>query len=595
MTRMTRSRKMQSRRWTVAQPHEAARGLADTLRTSELVAQILLNRGVIEPSDCLSFLQPSLKTLHEPSLIPGCMQGCARIARAIREQEQIVIYGDYDADGITAVAILWHAIRLLGGKVRYYIPHRVEEGYGLNAEAIAQICQDGAKLIVSVDCGVTAIEPAQVARDKGVDLIVTDHHEWKNDDAGNPILPDCHTIVHPRLPGGPIYPNANLCGAGVAFKVAWGIGQSLSGASKVSDELRGFLIDALAFAGLGTIADVVPLVGENRIIAHFGLGGLKQSKLTGIRALIAQSGLDGQKLDSTHVGFLLAPRLNAAGRMGHAKLAVEMLTDASHERAIEIATELDRANRERQSTERDILAQALAQVEEMQLIERDAAAIVVGDVGWHEGVVGIVASRLVDKYHRPAIVVALNETLGKGSGRSVDGFHLTQALQAVAHTLEGFGGHEMAAGIKVAPASFETFREAFLDYAKQTIDRQLLVPELRLDCDAELKQITHALVTDLKRLGPFGRGNPKPLIRCRNLTLTSAPRRVGKTGDHLQLYMKQNNTLMKGIAFGAGEYFDQLQPGSTIHVAAEPQLNEFQGRVTVELEIKDLQCSEEKS
>ncbi len=609
---------MKPRRWNVAASDDRAAELADRLKTSKVVAQILLNRGLIEIDDCQRFLKPNLRTLHEPSLIPGMTAASKVVADAIAAGKQIVIYGDYDVDGITAVTILWHAISMLGGKVKYYIPHRVEEGYGLNCDAIKQICDEGAELIITVDCGITAIEPCQVAIERGVQMVITDHHEWKESEEVSNVecgmsndniesapnstldtrhstlkLPGATAIVHPRLPcDGPAYPNEHLCGSGVAFKLAWGIGQALNGASRVNEKLKAFLVEAMALAALGTIADVVPLVGENRILAYFGLGGLKQSKLNGLQALIRSADLGGKNIDSYHVGFLLAPRLNACGRMGHAKLAVEMLTDASPDRADEIATFLEQQNRQRQNTERAILDQALAQIEEQQFIQNNARAIVVGGVGWHPGVIGIVASRIVDRFHRPTIVVAIGDEIGQGSGRSIDGFHLANALEEVSHTLQSHGGHEMAAGLKVKPDQFEAFRNAFLQYANNSVDPTTLVPELKLECDTELVYVNEALVKELERLGPFGRGNPRPLLRCRNLSLTAAPRRVGKTGDHLQLHLKQNNVIMKAIAFGAGELFEKLKEGTQIDVAVQPQINEFNGYRSVELEVKDLQIIE---
>ncbi len=348
-----------SKRWKLDPPNAAAGELAERLRVSPIVGQLLLNRGISDFENAQAFLRPSLLALADPNLLPGLTDAAQRIAGAIRDREKIVIYGDYDVDGITATSILWHAITLLGGVVETYIPHRIDEGYGLNAEALGQIVDAGAKLIVTVDCGITAIEPARIARERGVDLIVTDHHQWHGDP---PMLPDCRGVVHPRLKGG-AYPNPHLCGAGVAFKLAWGIGQAIGGAVRVSESFRGFLVEATALAALGTIADVVPLVGENRVLAHFGLSGLAASKLTGIRALIESTALTGKSLDTYDVGFLLAPRLNACGRLGHAALAVEMLTTAGEARAREIAVYLEGQNRARQAVEKQILEQALAQIE----------------------------------------------------------------------------------------------------------------------------------------------------------------------------------------------------------------------------------------
>jgi single-stranded-DNA-specific exonuclease len=574
-------------KWTLAEPSDAAAQLGFSLNISPLIAQLLINRGMTEAEECRSFLRPSLKLLHDPLLIPNLGIAAERIARAIKDQKKIVIYGDYDVDGITGTAILWHAIRNLGGIVDYYIPHRIEEGYGLNVDAVKQICDGGAGLIVTVDCGVTAIDPAAAARERGVDLIVSDHHEW-HEEEGATTWPDCCAIVHPRMEQAVKYPNPHLCGAGVAFKLAWATGMAVSGAVKVSETFRNYLIDATALAALGTIADVVPLVGENRVLAHFGLGGLKASKLTGIQALIVAAGLSGQTLDSYHVGFLLGPRLNAAGRMGHARLAVEMLTTADGPRAEEIANFLEEQNRDRQAVEKQILGQALAQAEELKCSGEDCCGIVLGGVGWHPGVIGIVASRIVDRFHKPAIVVALGEGLGQGSGRSISGFHLAKALDACTAHLVGHGGHEMAAGLRIKPENFENFRRDFGEYARRTITAEMLVRQLRLDVRAELRFLNAGLVNDLKRLGPFGHGNRRPLLFLHDVELAAPPRRVGKTGDHLQLYVRQGETSMKCIAFGAGAMCDQLRPGMSLDLAAEPQVNEFNGRTSVELAVKDL-------
>jgi single-stranded-DNA-specific exonuclease len=571
---------------------EAAKQLADRLNVSPLVAQILLNRGLSDVESCQGFLRPSLKSLHDPNQLANLQTAAGRIARAIRDGQSIVIYGDYDVDGITATSILWHAIRTLGGKASYYIPHRTEEGYGLNTEAIAQLCDQGAQLIVTVDCGVTAIEQAKVAAERGVDLIITDHHEWKEreDEQGNRVadLPACHSIVHPRL-GGSDYPNPNLCGAGVAFKLAWGIGQAMNGSAKVDEMFRAFLLEATALAALGTIADVMPLVGENRILAHFGLGGLKQSKLIGVQALIESAGLSGQKLDSYHVGFLLAPRLNACGRMGHARLAVQMLTDADQAKSLEIARYLETQNRQRQQTERRILEEAMSQIASRGQDPQERRSIVLGSTDWHPGVIGIVASRLVERFHRPTILVAMNNGHGSGSGRSIAGFHLSRALDACHDCLESHGGHEMAAGLKLQSGRFEEFQNAFEEHARSVLKPHQLIPELAIECQVELSQMNEGLVNDLKRLGPFGNGNRQPVLCCRDVELAQPARRVGKTGEHLQLFVRQGDVFIKAVAFGFGGLVDQLKAGRRVDLAVEPSINQFNGRSSVELIVKDMQ------
>ena len=589
------------KRWRIAPASGDAGELAAAVGVSVVTAQLLINRGHVEPDDARKFLAPSLHELIDPLRLPGIAPAIDRIARAVRGRERIVVYGDYDVDGITATAILWHSLRALGGDVHYYVPHRIDEGYGLNAEAIAQLCDDGARLILTVDCGITAIAPVRVARDRGVDVIVTDHHEWKVVDRGDerstgevdatpsPLLPSATAIVHPRLPGVAAYANPHLCGAGVAFKVAWGVGLAMGGGTgRVPDVMKKLLVEMTALAALGTIADVVPLVGENRVLARWGLGGLKQSKLNGIRALIAACGLDDQKLDSFHVGFLLGPRLNAAGRMGHARLAVEMLTDASPARAAEIATYLESQNKLRQQTEREIVRAAIEQADALGMGDADCHAVVVGGAGWHAGVIGIVASRLVERFGKPAVVVALGDDgHAHGSGRSVGGFHLARAFDACKAHLKTCGGHEMAAGLGLDCDGFEAFRAAFLEHARATLDAALLVPRLRIDAVADLAGVTDALVTEFERLEPFGNANPKPLIALRGVTVTQT-KAVGKAGDHLQLFLRQGGRFMKGIAFHAGPMAAALPAGTVVDLAVEPGLNEWNGRVSVELMVKDI-------
>lgn len=557
---------------------------------SPLVAQVLIRRGIDTPDKARQFLRPSLMQLHDPRKLPGATVAAERIARAITAREKIVVFGDYDVDGVTATSILWHAITRLGGVVETYIPHRLDEGYGLNTDAIADICAAGAKLIVSVDCGITAVEPAAIAAKNHVDLIITDHHEWHTD-AGQdePHLPDCLAIVHPRLliPNEQPYPNPHLCGAGVAFKMAWAVGMAIAGSERVSDDFRAFLVDATALAALGTIADVVPLVDENRVLAAVGLAGLKQTHLSGIRALIESASLTGQSLDSYDVGFKLGPRLNACGRMGHAQLAVEMLTTASLERAAEIADFLEKQNRERQAIERVILEQAIEQARELGCEDENCPAVVLASDGWHAGVIGIVASRIVERLHRPTVMISLHDGIGQGSARSVPGFHLADALSACTQYLDGHGGHEMAAGLKMQPDQLANFRTAFADHARQTLTIEQRQPSIQLDATVTLAELTHAVVTDLHRIAPFGQGNRRPILYCPGVTVSAPPRRVGKAGDHMQLFVHQGSATMKGIAFGCGDAGDIIHSGAVLDLAVEASLNEWNARTSVELQIKD--------
>lgn len=568
--------------------------LARVLGTSGTVGTILAARGLRADDEeailaARRFLQPKLTDLHEPAGIPGLLPAATRLAKAIADGERIAIYGDYDVDGITATAILWHAFTLLGaadGSLLTYIPHRVDEGYGLNIDAIDKLADEGARVIVSVDCGITAVEQAKRARERGVHLIITDHHEWRAAEAG-PMLPNAFALVHPRLPGHPPYGNPDLTGAGVAFKLAWEVGKQVSGKDRVSDEMRGFLVEAMALAALGTIADVAPLLGENRVLARYGLGGLKHTKLRGLRALIESAGLNGKEIDSYHVGFLLGPRLNASGRMGHAELAVEMLTTAGPGRAREIADYLEGQNRQRQATERSIVDAAVEQVHDRGWDSPEWPAIVVDGEGWHVGVVGIVASRLVDRFHKPAVVLATDNGSSGGSARSVMGFHLAQALAECDDLLESHGGHAMAAGLRLETTNIEQFRERFIGVARRTLKPEDLVASMNVDAEVSLAQVREPLVQELDRLGPFGPGNARPVLVLRGLTILTA-RSCGKTGDHLQLLLDDGQRRMKGIAFGCGKLALQLKGGDKIDIAAIPQLNEWNGRVSVELQIKDL-------
>ncbi len=577
-------RESSAKQWIVAPAHPDAPRLAEQLKTSRLIAQILLNRGIDTADAGYEFLRPTPKQLHPPQTLHDLPRAAARIAEAIAHKQKIVIYGDYDVDGITATSILWRAIRLLGGAAEYYIPHRLEEGYGLNSAAIEQLIQHGAQLLISVDCGISAMEAAAVAERASVDLIITDHHQPCRDAQGQVQLPKCHSVVHPQLGD---YANRHLCGAGVAYKLAWGIGQACIGGAKVSDEFRQFLIDAAALAALGTVADVMPLLGENRALVHFGLGGLKQSPLLGIKALIASAGLDGQKLDSVHVGFALAPRLNACGRMGHAALAVKLFTEANEQEARQIADYLQGQNQERKKIEQAIFQQAAEQVETKQMAAEQFALVVSGE-DWHPGVIGIVASRLVERFHRPTLVICRNDSACQGSGRSIEGFDLADALAGCHDLLLSHGGHAMAAGLKVHPDQLEAFTARFFACARQSIEPESLLPRLKLDAEAGFKELTLAAVQELSRLEPCGQGNPRPTLLCGNVTLVCPPRRVGAAGEHLQLQLMRDDVRIKAIAFRAARWIDLLSAGRPVDLAVQPQINVYNNHRSVELLVRDV-------
>ncbi len=578
--------------WVIAPPWSGREALAGVLGVSPVVAHVLYNRGVADLATARSFLRPQFAELSPPESMPGAIPAARRIQEAIRGGERIVVFGDYDVDGITGVAILWHCLRLAGGQPRFYIPHRLEEGYGVNPQAVEALAADGTRLIITVDCGITAVAAAEVARRRGVDLIITDHHAPLRDETGRLILPEA-MIVHPSIPGsdGQTYPNPDLSGSGVAFKLAWAVAQLVSESRKVGPAFRDFLVEATSLAALGIIADVVPLKGENRIIACHGLRGLANSRLAGVQALIQASGLTGRKLSGYDIGFKLAPRLNAIGRMGHARLAVDLLTRASPDEAIRIAANLDQQNRARQTLERKIAAQAREMVVAEGQDGDTVRAIVLASEEWHAGVVGIVASRLVEEFGRPSVLIALDRGsgVGQGSGRSIRHFPLHTALSKCSEHLLSFGGHDAAAGLKVESKRVGDFRAAFQELAGRLLTPADLRPKLHIDDVADLEELDERLVADLSLLEPFGAGNPSPMLATDWLDLVGEPRAVGAGSSHLQLTLGNGRRQCRGVAFGMGRLRQELLDRRRCRVAFRPVLNEWNGRRSVEMQIEDFQ------
>lgn len=545
-----------------------------------LLAQLLLNRGVQTPAEVRPFLTPDFKALLPPEALPGASAAADRLAAAARDRQKIVLYGDYDVDGVTGTAILWHALKLAGADVSFYIPSRLEEGYGLNTDAIERIAADGAKLLVTIDCGITARDQAQRARELGIELIVTDHHEPRGQ------LPAAALIVHPTASG----PSANpdLSGSGVALKIAWALAQRASGTARVSQAFRDFLLDATALAALGLIADVVPLTGENRIITSYGLRHLGQATNPGLQALLEIANLSGKKsYDDYDVGFALAPRLNAIGRMGHARLAVELFTRADADRAREIAATLDAENRKRQEVERQLVKEAEALVVDKGFHRESCRGIVLASPAWHPGVIGIAAARLVDRFQRPTILIALEDSLGQGSGRSVRHFPLHEVLCACEQHLLSHGGHAMAAGVRLRADQVDAFTAAFQAEANQRLTPADLRPRLQLDDEVELGALTLEVADAVQRLAPFGTGNPRPRLATTPVELADTPRVVGQSGAHLQLSVRQGNVYRKAIAFGAGPQASDIAEHRHLRLAFEPLINEWNGQRKVELKVID--------
>ena len=570
-------------------PHdrEMIQALSRAAKVSPLIAQILLNRGLTEPQLVSEFLGAKLTQLHDPETLPGVAEAADRVVRAVRAGKKIVIYGDYDVDGVCATSILWLCLRLAGAEnVDYYIPHRVDEGYGVNGEAIRRLRDEqGAELIVTVDCGISAIEEARLARSLGIEFIVTDHHTI------GPEIPDADVVVHPRLPGSQ-YPFGELCGAGVAFKLAWQICKSFGDGKKASPHLRDYLVRSMGLVALATIADVVPLEGENRILVRSGLAGMFQDPPVGLRALMKVSGcLDKKKLTTGSVGFGMAPRINAAGRLERAMKAVEMLTTDDSLLAQTIAAELDQFNKKRQELEQTMVSEAHAMVAEQGGVS-GRGAIVLGKEGWHPGVIGIVASRLADVYHRPTIVIALDAEMGQGSGRSIPGVNLYEAISACSEGLLGFGGHSAAAGLKIPRAHFEAFATLFEQHCRETVEPERFHRILKVDAEVPLGVLTTRVVEEIESLEPHGMGNPKPLLIASDVRVVGDPRAVGERKNHLQFKVSQGGTIVKAIAWNLAERAKSLKSGSVCSLAFHVSINEWNGRREVQLEIKDFQFDE---
>jgi single-stranded-DNA-specific exonuclease len=562
--------------------------LSRSAGVAPLVAQVLINRGVTDPDRARTFLESRLNGLNDPSLLPGAVEAAERIVRAVRDDRPIVIYGDYDVDGVCGTSVLWAALRLAGAKrVSYYIPHRVEEGYGVNPDAVRRIAAEhpGA-LLVTVDCGISAVAEARLARELGLEMIVTDHHTIGDD------LPKAAVLVHPRLPGGS-YPFGDLCGAAVAFKLAWQVCKSFGDGKKASPHLRDYLVQSLGLVALATVADVVPLNDENRVLVRHGLAGMMGSPTTGMKALMRVAGCLGRsKLSAGAVGFNIAPRINAAGRLERAMRAVEMLTTGDGRLADEIADELNLVNARRQEVEREILQQALEHIRSEGGL-KDRGAIVLGRKGWHPGVIGIVASRLVDIYHRPTVVVAFGDEFAQGSARSVPGFNLYDAIKGCAEGLLSFGGHSAAAGVRMTEDHFPRFAERFEERCRTTLAPELREKVLHVDAEVPLPMLSLSVVEDLEKLEPHGMGNPRPLFLASRVRVVGEPRAVGDSKKHLQLKLGQGGSVFKAIGWNLAEKGKGLAHDVSCSVVFHVNVDEWNGLRRVQLEIKDFAATED--
>jgi len=571
--------------WKV-RPHDQAliASIGKLNDVSPVVAQLLASRGMTDRDQITEFLDKPFQNLRAPLLLPGVEVASGRIFEAIQTGQKVCIYGDYDADGMTATAILVRCIRLLGGDVSYFVPSRLDDGYGLNDDCLEKIAKDGARLVVTVDCGVASVHEAETAKRLGLDLIITDHHQYGDQ------LPEAIAIVHPALPGHD-YPFSGLCGAGVALKLAWAVCQKASGDQRVSESHRNFLLLALGLAAIGTVADVVPLLDENRLIVAHGLIFMHHETVIGLQHLMKLNKLDQKsKLDSQDIGFCIGPRLNAAGRLGQAQLGVELLTTDSPQRAAALSEYINELNSSRESLERRIQKSANKMIADQHLA--DEPALVLASRDWHKGVIGIVAGRLAEKYNRPTILIAQEEVAcGKpatGSGRTAGKVNLYEALQACKHHLVGCGGHRAAAGLRVMDEEIDNFRHAFCQYVEENTVPSDFESSLHIDLEVPLSHLTLGTMLELDKLAPFGMENRRPVFCSCGVKLAAPPKKIGGGERHLSLQVTQQGVTMRAVAFGGGEWADQLDYESGVYdFAFKPVINEFRGRRTVEMQIID--------
>ena len=550
---------------------DATRALASELRIPEALAAILVQRGLVSPETAKAFLRPDLERLTDPHRWADMPVAVELLATAVRENRPILVHGDYDVDGQCASAMLTRILRSAGATVFPFVPHRIRDGYDFGPAGLAEAQRVGAKLIVTCDCGITAVQAVAAARAAGIDVIVTDHHLPGDE------LPPANAVIDPRRPDC-TSEDKNLCGTGVAFKLA----QALVGVLGLSPNLPLHFLDYVALA---TIADVVPLVGENRILVRYGLKKLADSRWVGLRALIETAGLGGKPLRGAHVGFILAPRLNAAGRIGDANDGLRLLLTEDPREAGALARELETINARRQEMDQLILDEAIELVE--QTLQPTDAAIVLGNATWHPGVIGIVASRLVERYGRPTFLIGWDEAgeLGRGSGRSIPGFDLHGALHKVGGHLEKYGGHTMAAGFTIRRDQFDAFRVAFLGVAGELLTPDDLAPSQRVDLELPLASVNPELERLIRHLEPCGAGNPAPVFGVRNARAVGA-RRVGT--NHLRFTLDDGSAVLPAIGFRWADAVPEDWLTNPLDVAFRLERDDWQGRTSIQARIASL-------
>lgn len=553
---------------------EAAEKTARLYSLPPVIAALLLNRGISTEEQIRAFLSKSMKYVHNPMLLPDMDKAAARIGRAVREKEKIVIYGDYDVDGITSTVLMYSFLKELGADVDYYIPERNEEGYGINILAVNRLSKAGTKLLISVDCGITAVGEVELAKLQGMDVIITDHHTCQEK------LPRAEAVINPKIPDCG-YPFESLAGVGVALKLM--LACAMDAGLNATEYFNKYAV----LAAIGTVADVVPLTDENRIIVNKGLSMLADSGNAGLEALIASAGLDGRPMNNAAIAFGLAPRLNAAGRLGSAKTAVELLLCEDKARAAELAAELEAENTSRRAAEQEIFDAALKIIENDAELEKKKVIVAAGD-GWHPGVIGIAAARITERFYKPCILISCDEAgNGKGSGRSIPGFNLFDALVGCSDLLTSFGGHAAAAGLNIKKEDIAEFEKQINKYAGGVLSADDTVPKLSIDCELDASFITLENAKCIQKLEPFGAGNETPVFSLHGVRIVSLAR-IGADNKHLRLAVSKGTEVFNCIAFNFGEYAERLKRGDGIHIAFNLDVNCFRGEERVQLRIKDI-------
>ena len=543
--------------------------ISKKFKISPLTSIILFNRGIQDDAEIEKFLSKDINAMYDPFLMCDMDKAVERIQAARKNNEKITIYGDYDVDGITAIAILYKHLAEMGISVDYYIPDRMQEGYGVNRDALDKIKSEGTSLIITVDTGITAVEECEYAKEIGLDVIVTDHHECKE------VIPRVYAAIDPKRKDCK-YPFKSLAGVGVVFKLI----QALDENKSLPDLMEKYA-DLMC---LGTVADISPLVDENRIIVTEGLKRFKNTKNIGLRALIDVS-TNGKAITTSTIGYIIAPRINASGRLGCASRSVELFLTDSSENAHNLANSLCEENTLRQQTEQKMFKEALEYIENHPEIKNDKI-IVIPHEEWHHGIVGIVSSKITEKFYKPSILFAVDKDEAKGSGRSVSGFNLFDALENSSDLLEKFGGHELAAGLTIKSENIEAFRHKINDYAKNSIEEAMLVPTILLDAAIKVPYITIDTVHEINRLQPFGVDNPAPSFAVKNIKIHKIS--VMSEGKHLRMTLLKDGKYLDAVGFGMGEYYHHLEEGDFIDVAFALDINDYKGFQNVQLILKDI-------